>query len=109
MIKAAATAFALSAVVTGVGGVMSPANATSPAEGHCEGHNSSENKKVEIGYETTKLKLKPGMLICVKAGNFNSGKVVVPESGYYHQNFAYNKKGKKLGISYYVIYKACKY
>lgn len=101
MIRTAATGFALATALTGLGGLVSPASA---ATEHCPDHSSSDVTKHELNYETTTLSLAAGTQICVKAGTEVSGIVTVGASGVYTQDFAFNKHGKALGISYYVVY-----
>jgi hypothetical protein len=102
MIRTAATAFAMGTALAGMGALVAPASAVTE---HCPDHNSSDVTKQELNYESTTLSLSPGTVICVKAGTQVSGVVTVGSSGVYTQDFAFNKKGKPLGISYYVVYK----
>lgn len=102
MIRTAAAGVALGTAFAGFGALAAPASA---ATEHCPDHSSPGVTKVELNYETKTLSLAPGTLICVKAGTQVSGLVTVGSSGVYTQDFAFNKKGKPLGISYYVVYK----
>ena len=79
------------------------ANAAPAAGLHCAGHDSPDNTKVELDGSTTHLDLAEGTVICVKAGTGNTGLEIVGANGY-DQDELFNKQGKPLGISYYVVY-----
>jgi hypothetical protein len=87
------------AVLALSGLVAGPAQA---ATQHCPGHNLPGSGKVETSgsSNTVKTKLPDGTSVCVKAGTEITYVTVV--NGKITQTAITNKKGKPLGISYYV-------
>jgi hypothetical protein len=87
------------AVLALSGLVAAPAQA---ATEHCEGHSAPGSGKVETGGagNSVATDLADGTAVCVKAGTEVTTVTVV--GGRITQTAITNKKGKPLGISYYV-------
>ncbi len=107
MYRVAAVAAALSTTAFAAGAITTGASAAPPANLHCPDHRTET--KVELGGDVKKLKLADGTVFCIKAGRGNTGVLTVgedifPNRNGYITNPLTNKRGKPLGISYYVIY-----